>query len=211
MGAILNEMSLDERVCDCCQTTAAITDKGPVVIYRDRSDEEIRDMSIVRWVDGNWSEPKIIFQDNWKIEGCPVNGPKADAIGNDLAIAWFTAADRKPKVKVVFSSDSGENFEAPIIISEINPAGRVDIAMIDKDNVLVCWLESIEAGNELKVVRVRKTGNNSDPLLVAMVDGSRKSGFPQMELLGDTIYFAWTGIDQNISTVKTAFVRLKNL
>ena len=112
---------------------------------------------------------------------------------------------------MVFSSDSGENFEAPIIISEINPAGRVDIAMIDKDNVLVCWLESIEAGNELKVVRVRKTGNNSDPLLVAMVDGSRKSGFPQMELLGDTIYFAWTGIDQNISTVKTAFVRLKNL
>jgi hypothetical protein len=211
MGAILNEMSLDERVCDCCQTTAAITHKGPVVIYRDRSDEEIRDMSIVRWVDGNWSEPKIIFQDNWKIEGCPVNGPKADSIGNDLAIAWFTAADRKPKVKVVFSSDAGENFEAPIIISEINPAGRVDIAMIDKDNVLVCWLESIEAGNELKVVRVRKTGNNSDPLLVAIMDGSRKSGFPQMELLGDTIYFAWTGIDQNISTVKTAFVRLKNL
>jgi hypothetical protein len=47
-GNKLNEWELDKRTCDCCQTTAAITENGPVVIYRDRSEEEIRDMSIVR-------------------------------------------------------------------------------------------------------------------------------------------------------------------
>ncbi len=210
-GDITNEIELDNKVCDCCQTTAAITDNGPVVVYRDRSDEEHRDMSIVRWVEGNWTTPKTIFYDNWKIEGCPVNGPKAAAMGNDLAIAWFTAANKEPKVKVIFSNDAGENFETPIIVSETNPAGRVDIAMIDKENILVSWLESVEAGNQLKVVRVHKTGKKSNPQLVAMVHGSRKSGFPQMELAGGKVYFAWTDINDDSSIVKIAFVQLKNL
>ncbi|MDZ7647099.1 MAG: hypothetical protein U5K54_07905 [Cytophagales bacterium] len=41
-GNGLNEWELDNKTCDCCQTTAAITSNGPVVVYRDRSDEEIR-------------------------------------------------------------------------------------------------------------------------------------------------------------------------
>ena len=51
-GNKINEWELDGRVCDCCQTTAAITNDGPVVVYRDRSDDEVRDMSIVRYVNG---------------------------------------------------------------------------------------------------------------------------------------------------------------
>ncbi len=44
------EWELDNRVCDCCQTSTAITANGPIVVYRDRSDEEIRDISIVRLI-----------------------------------------------------------------------------------------------------------------------------------------------------------------
>ncbi len=75
-GAKLKEWELDNRVCDCCQTSAAVTTNGPVVVYRDRSQEEVRDISIVRWMDGDWSQPKTIYADNWKINGCPVNGPR---------------------------------------------------------------------------------------------------------------------------------------
>ena len=45
-GTIINDVELDNKTCDCCQTTAAITTNGPVVIYRDRSDEEIRDIRV---------------------------------------------------------------------------------------------------------------------------------------------------------------------
>ena len=48
---------------------------GPVAVYRDRSPEEIRDISVVRLVDGVWTEPAPVHADNWMIEGCPVNGP----------------------------------------------------------------------------------------------------------------------------------------
>ncbi len=51
-GTLKNEVELDDRVCDCCQTGGATTTNGPIFVYRDRSEEEIRDMSIVRWVNG---------------------------------------------------------------------------------------------------------------------------------------------------------------
>ena len=37
-------LEIDARVCDCCQTDAAMTSEGAVLIYRDRSDDEIRDL-----------------------------------------------------------------------------------------------------------------------------------------------------------------------
>ena len=108
------EWELDNRVCDCCQTSATITTNGPIVVYRDRSENEIRDMAIVRYVNGAWTEPQIIFPDQWKIAGCPVNGPRADAIGNHLAIAWFSMPDKEGQVNVIFSEDGGATFKKPI-------------------------------------------------------------------------------------------------
>ena len=104
-GVVTNDILLDAKTCSCCQTTAATTNNGPVVLYRDRSETEIRDIVITRNVNGKWTAPKPIHNDNWKINGCPVNGPKIDVIGNDVAVAWFTAVNDEPKVKVVFSTD----------------------------------------------------------------------------------------------------------
>lgn len=126
-----NEWELDNRVCDCCQTSAAITANGPVVVYRDRSEEEIRDISIVRFVNGKWTAPKPIFTDSWKIAGCPVNGPRIDAIDNNVAVAWFTSPDKNAQVNIVFSNDGGASFNSPLRIDDGKVIGRVDVAMLD--------------------------------------------------------------------------------
>ena len=49
-GTLLNEYLLDSRVCDCCQTDAAMTKNGAIVVYRDRSEDEIRDIYYVRQI-----------------------------------------------------------------------------------------------------------------------------------------------------------------
>ena len=36
---------LDDRVCECCSTSAAMTANGPVIVYRDRSADEVRDIA----------------------------------------------------------------------------------------------------------------------------------------------------------------------
>ena len=121
-GRLGPETALDARVCDCCQTDAAVADGATVVVYRDRSDTEVRDMSVVRFAGGRWSEPRPVAHDGWEIDGCPVNGPAIAAAGRRVAVAWFTAANDKSQVKVAFSSDSGETFGAPIAVDDGRPS-----------------------------------------------------------------------------------------
>lgn len=205
-GEVSKDTLLDARTCDCCQTTAAITDYGPVVIYRDRSDEEIRDMSIVRQVAGKWTVPKSIYQDNWKINGCPVNGPKMASLGNNLAVAWFTAAGDQPKVNLVFSKDGGEHFDPPIKVDEADAIGRVDLVLLNDDTAIVSWMEAKDNSAQLKAVKIARSGKKSESKIIAQMDGSRMTGFPQMELVGDRVYFAWTDFNKGLSNIKTAYV-----
>lgn len=201
-GKKTNEWELDGRICDCCQTSIAVTANGPVVVYRDRSDEEIRDMSIVRFVNGEWTQPKTIFADAWKIAGCPVNGPRADAIGNNLAIAWFSMKDNNAEVKVIFSADGGATFQQPIRIDEGKAIGRVDLVMLDKETAMVSWME----GATIKAIKIHADGTKDKPVVIAESSDSRSSGFPQMTKAGDKLFFAWT--DSKAKTIKLASLQL---
>lgn len=207
-GQVASEHQLDARTCDCCQTTAAITTNGPVVIYRDRSEEEVRDISIVRQIDGKWTEPKPVHNDNWKIKGCPVNGPKAAAIGNSLVVAWFTSAQQNSKVQLAFSPDGGANFDDPIRIDEADALGRVDVLLIDKKTAIISWMESEDKQTKLKAIKVAVSGKKFTARTITTIDASRKTGFPQMELVGNKVYFAWTDVVDELSKVKTAYVEL---
>jgi hypothetical protein len=196
-GAKSNEWELDNRTCDCCQTTAALTENGPVVIYRDRSDDEIRDVSIVRFVNGQWTEPKTVYADNWKIAGCPVNGPRVDAIGNNLAVAWFSSPEGNASVRVIFSIDGGATFGEPVKIDEGNAIGRVDVVMLDNDHAMVSWME----GSEIKAVNVNRDGTKGYSMTIASSSDARSSGFPQMTKSGSKLIFAWT--DDKAKIIKT--------
>ena len=92
-GDIINESELDSVTCDCCQTSIAVTNNGPVVVYRDRSEKEIRDIYIARNINGIWEVPTPIHNDGWEINGCPVNGPKVAFNSNNLAVSWFTVSN----------------------------------------------------------------------------------------------------------------------
>ncbi len=198
-----SEWELDNRVCDCCQTSAAITTNGPVVVYRDRSEKEIRDISIVRLVNGQWTSPKSVFSDNWTIDGCPVNGPRADALDNNLAVAWFSSPDKNAQVNVIFSPDGGATFNAPVRIDEGKGIGRVDVVMLDEKTAMVSWME----GAVIKAVKVYKDGKKEASIAIASSAESRSSGFPQMTKSGNTLIFAWT--DDKEKTIKVAKFSLK--
>ena len=201
-GDVIDGVPLDAKTCECCQTSAAITTKGPIVVYRDRTDDVVRDISISRFIDGSWTIPKSIHNDNWVIKGCPVNGPKAAAFNATLAVAWFTAADNIPKVNLIFSDDSGSTFNKPIQVDDGKPIGRVDLALLDEDNALVSWMETTRDEAVLKVIKVNKDGTTSKPIVITEISASRASGFPQLELVNGTIYVAWNVIEDDTTTIK---------
>src|SRR5262249_41314220 len=126
-GTLGKEVLLDNRVCECCQTAAAPTPDGIAVVYRDRSEKEVRDISIVRMKNGKWSEPEPLSKDGWEINGCPVNGPAISSSGKNVAVAWFTAARDQSKVYGALSTDGGVTFGPKILVGDGNPIGRVDV------------------------------------------------------------------------------------
>jgi hypothetical protein len=203
-GKKINEWELDNKTCDCCQTTAAITNNGPIVVYRDRSDEEIRDISIARLVNNEWTAPAPIYQDNWKIAGCPVNGPRSSVLGNNLVIAWYSLIDNQAQVKVVFSNNGGESFQQPIRLDEGSPLGRVDVVLLNEETALVSWME----GATIKAVKVKADGSKEAPFTIATSSEARSSGFPQMTKSENEIIFAWT--DSEAKKVKVASVELES-
>jgi hypothetical protein len=194
-GALDDEAALDTRVCECCQTSAAMTADGPVVVYRDRSEaeKEFRDISIVRLKGGKWSAPRPVFQDGWQLNGCPVNGPAVAAAGRRVAVAWFTGADKTSRVKLAFSDNAGETFGQPVAVDDGNPAGRVDVLLLDDGGAMVCWLEKLPEGGAVRVRRVRPDGKLDEAITVAPSGTARSNGFPQMARSGREFVFAWKG------------------
>lgn len=212
-GKITNRTELDDRVCDCCQTSAAMTSNGPVVVYRDRSDDEIRDISIVRNVNGTWTAPQTIGEDNWKIAGCPVNGPSVDAIGNTLAVGWFTVSNGEGDVKVAFSEDSGETFTRAYRIDAGSATGRVDVVMLNeaKKEAAIVWMQPNSEEELIYVMKINHHGYTGKPIVLTQSSAERASGFPQVEKLGEHLYFAWTSVTEDQKHIKTAKLLISNL
>lgn len=187
------EHALDVRSCDCCQVAATVAASGAVVAYRDRTEDEIRDIVVVRQVDGRWTEPAPVHNDGWKIAACPVNGPALAARGDTVAIAWFTGAQDTARVRVAFSVDGGATFAPPVRIDGGAPAGRVGISLDDRGDALVSWLERVPPEDgEVRVRRVSRAGALGEPFTVSRTRAARASGFPRIVRQGDALVAAWT-------------------
>ncbi len=187
---------IDNRVCECCNTSAAMTDRGPVVVYRDRSGDEIRDIYIVRRVDDDWTQPRALFADGWKIAGCPVNGPAIAADGSQVVVAWFTGATDTGSVRAVFSNDGGAHFGNPIAVDDTWPIGRVGVMLLDGGDAIISWLDAGEDEGAIALRRVSADGSQGQPMMVARTSGARTIGFPKLAQVGSNVLVVWTQDDQ---------------
>jgi hypothetical protein len=191
-GRLSDDTLLDQRVCECCQTAAARTSDGVIAVYRDRSDQEIRDIYFVKGQQQHWNTPKPVHNDNWQINGCPVNGPSVAARDKLAVVAWYSGANNSPRVKAAFSNDAGTSFGSPIDVDEGDAQGRVDVVLLPDGSALVCWLAGTAERGAIKVRRVKPDGTPDAATIVATSDITRSSGFPRMAVLGNEVVFAWT-------------------
>jgi hypothetical protein len=191
---VASTVTIDDRVCECCQTDAAVTAQGPVVVYRDRSPDEVRDIAIARRsADGAWST-SIVHADGWRIEGCPVNGPAVAADGARVAVAGFTAAGDTTRVRLAFSSDAGASFGAPLdLVAGPAALGRVDVAWLPDGRALVAWLaRASRTDAHVQLAAVSPDHAITWNAVVGRTDGARASGFPRMVRAGAEVLVAWT-------------------
>jgi hypothetical protein len=186
------EVLLDDRVCDCCKTSAARGKDGALVAFRDRSETEKRDIAVVRRDGTTWSAPKPVRGDGWSLTACPTNGPSVAARGDHAAIAWFTGADATPSVWVALSADGGTTFGTGSRIDGGAPVGRVEATILADGSAAVVWLERKGKDAEVRVRRIGPEGTLNAPVTVATTSPARASGYPTIAAAGKRdVLVAW--------------------
>lgn len=190
-----HEWQLDASTCDCCQTDAALTARGPVVVWRDRDAAELRDIQIARFTQGAWTLPRYVHRDRWRMPACPVNGPAVAAQGEQVWVVWYTEADGAPSLRLALSGDFGDSFAAPLRIAGGETLGRADVVH-NKDGVWLSWLQESDGQQSLWLARF------SDDLRVeqhrqriATLHGrGRASGVPRLRALDHGVVLLWSDV-----------------
>jgi hypothetical protein len=198
------ETEIDAMTCDCCQTDVAATADGAVLVYRDRSAREIRDIYATRFDGKAWSKPARVHADDWNMPACPVNGPSVAARGNDVAVAWYTAAGDKPAVKLARSADGGATFADPIALDTgATTQGRVAVA-IDAQQVWTVWLREENGAQSLWLARY-STDLSKELQRIKLADlqgKGRATGFPKLLLNGTAAYVVWTDVAEGVPQLR---------
>ena len=183
IGSAEADTRIEARVCDCCHTSlTAFPDGTALLAFRGRSADEVRDVRVTRFRGSRWDEPRTLNSDDWRINGCPVNGPQLASAGGRVAVAWFTAADNDPRVLASFSSDAGGRFLLPLRLSEAKPLGRVATALLRDGAMLITFVDN-EGGLWLR--RVTPEFAAADALELTTGSSSRIKGFPRVALARD--------------------------
>ena len=208
-GSQSSETLIDGLVCECCPTAVAEAADGPIVAFRNRTQDQIRDIYVSRLIDGHWTEPTSVHDDQWRIAACPVNGPALSARGRDVAIAWFTAAGDRGRVFASFSRDSGRTFGAPIAIEDAGAVGRVDVELLASGKAIVSWIEFADQHSQFRVRRIDPSGARTQSTGVASISAARAGGYPRMAVHGDELVFAWTDTSGQAPQVRTAVARIQ--
>lgn len=203
------EQEIDARVCDCCRTDVAVTARGPLLVYRGRSEAEVRDILATRMEGARWRTPSPVHADGWTMPACPVNGPAVAADGTAVVVGWYTAPDDVPQVRLAHSADAGDHFSAPVELDRGDAVqGRVDVAIANGE-AWALWLREDASGQSLWLSR------RSPDLLreyerieVAKLQGrGRGTGFPQLALRDGIAYVVWTDLVDGVAQLRGAQVR----
>ncbi|MFP8488350.1 hypothetical protein ACKGJO_04550 [Gracilimonas sp. Q87] len=205
-GNIIEKFLIDETVCDCCQTAIVKTEAGYAAAYRNRTSNEIRDIYTTTLIDEEWSDPKAIYDDNWHIAACPVNGPAIDAYDNTVAVAWFTGANGEALVKMAISKDHGQTYGDPVVLDSEAPLGRVDLNMT-KGVLWVSWLRPNEENAELMIRKYDLKGEMKGEYSIQGLSKDRSSGFPQITEYGDGLVIGVTDVSGSNPFIKTTLIK----
>ena len=165
-GTLSGEVVVDARVCDCCQTAMAMTPRGPLVVYRDRSAKEMRDIAIARA--GRECAQRAGSQRRLASTGCPVNGPRIVAHGSDAVVAWYTRREwQAGRCSWRFRATAARRSALRSASMPGIAGGRVDVVLLgDGGSAIVTWAERAGVSSHVMARRVAAAGNLGLPITI---------------------------------------------
>lgn len=207
---ISERRELDDLTCDCCRTTTVRGHSGPLVLYRDRTRAEVRDVfATQRGADG-WSTPTPVHADNWVMPGCPVNGPAAAVLGSDTLVAWPTLAEGEMQLRLA-RGDGTRWQRLPDLDRGASLPGRVDLAPWTADSVLASWLDEADDGRTAVVLaHLGASGAVRERHVVAELPAGRTTGMPRLAARNGRAVLVWTDPKASGPTLAGVLIRAQD-
>lgn len=149
------------EACPCCKTALAIAGDGTLYIgWRHVLPGNYRHIAITSSSDAGatFSQPVIVSDDKWVLQGCPVSGPSLSV--NDagvLKVLWYAAGEANaPGLYFAESKDKGRSFSQGQLIARETVRGTPVLAAGNDSDVAI-WEMS---GGATAETRLRKVGND---------------------------------------------------
>ena len=207
-GRVSEDVVLDGRTCDCCQTDAVRHRGRSLLVYRDRGEDELRDIHWLAHDDRGWGADALVHADGWRIAACPVNGPALAAGPAGVLAAWPTMQGESMRVRI--ARLNGDAFGEPATLeSGAGVLGRVDAAPWGSAGFLVAWLGAgAEAGSfALQLAEVdRRLRVRARHEVMALPPG-RGTGVPRMAAEDGRGVLAWVEPDAGGTRVRAVLLR----
>ena len=169
--------------CPCCKTALAIAKDGTLYIgWRHVLPGNYRHIAITSSSDAGatFSQPVIVSDDKWVLQGCPVSGPSLSV--NDagvLKVLWYAAGEANaPGLYFAESKDKGRSFSPGQLVANETVRGTPVLAAGNNSDVAV-W----EMSGETKL---RKIGNEG-----ASISVGSNAELPTATFTKDGLYVAY--------------------
>ena len=153
------------EACPCCKTALAVSPDGTLYAgWRQVLPGSFRHIAVVSSKDGgvSFSAPKIVSDDRWVLQGCPVSGPSLSVDnGGKLKVLWFAAGEgNAPGLYFAESTDRGHSFSPRQLLSQEVVRGTPALSLAGNGAIAV-WQTMV---GETKMSELGKAGS---PISVA--------------------------------------------
>lgn len=102
-GVFQEEKLLDPIVCDCCNISLLVDAKGALHVYYRDNNDDVRDIARLSSTDNglSFSPSQIVYNDGWKIAGCPHSGAASATLGESALMAWYSNGEEGSGLRIV--------------------------------------------------------------------------------------------------------------
>jgi hypothetical protein len=175
------------EACPCCKTSLAVAADGTLYAgWRQVLPGSFRHIAVAASNDAGttFSQPVIVSDDHWMLQGCPVSGPSlsVDPASGNLKVVWYAAGEgNAPGVYFAESSDKGHSFSARQLLSQETVKGTPALAA----NFAI-W-----QGTDRIDTKVRQLGNAGSALSVAA-----NAELPAATYANDKLFIAYITTQQ---------------
>ncbi|WP_257668426.1 sialidase family protein [Parapedobacter tibetensis] len=194
-GRFTYETVVDDYACECCRTALYVADGKIALLYRDIKDTPtgtVRDIHYSLSMDGGKSFKNgwVYSKDEWRVDGCPHNGPDIVVDGESLFATWFTAGKNKGLYYGELDISSGQ-----LDRTLLDADGRfAQLALLPDGRRAVVYNAQREAGGRVRWSVFAQTFPNGEVISISPPDKS--TGAPVVIGLKDSsVIVAW--ISQN--------------